>query len=822
MLNLARLLLRLPLGVDRLALGRDLLRGALLGRVLFVDGTVVRSVIGSGGIRVEVVVKEIVFGLDLLVQSRDVVDVGDVGDVGVIVDIDIDIDVVIALGTGTGTGVIVGAGVAVDEDFPVLDVVLFDVLDDSARQLRVTLGRVGLAVLVEGHRPAEPLRGRPLVTRRGQRVGVSEGEAGRPGLGTGVTQLGKALEGDDRGVVLAEVSPGAGLHDGEFDLADAVEPLGLLGTDQVKRTFGAAKTALAVRHDRQERVGTCHPASRAQIAERLGEVTGAVGRDTDGLTDHSDPGREAACDLRVLVGPLRVVLAKSPLGRHEMTGDQIREVERKRTQLFADLLVELLRGDVRRELGQLLTLAAGSLVAPPEPVVPAIASAGTLTVAVAVPEGRTTARTVVPVERPALTAVIAVERRTVTTAIVAVERGTIPAIPAARTVITVERPALTIRPRTVAATSLVAITVRTTLATTIITAGRRPIITVERRTIPPAAVTVERRSIAAIPTPRPVVPVERPALTAVIAVERRTATTAIVAVEGGTATTGAIVAVERGTIPAIATARTVVPVERPALTTIGTRTVLTTRLVTVTVRTTLATTIITAGRRPIITVERPTLATAIVAVERGTVTTAVVAVRRRPIAAIPTTRTITVRTTLATAVIAVEGGTATTGAIVAVERGTIPAIATARTVITVERPALTTIGTRTVLTTRLVTVTVRTTLATTIITAGRRPIITVERPTLATAIIAVEGGTATTTAIVAVERGTIPAIATARTVITVERPALTTAIIAVERRTTGTAVVTVVGRPVATITRAVGATARLAVTIRTLALAARP
>ncbi|MFI6513385.1 hypothetical protein ACIBCT_37765 [Streptosporangium sp. NPDC050855] len=118
-----------------------------------------------------------------------------------------------------------------------------------------------------------------------------------------------------------------------------------------------------------------------------------------------------------------------------MTRDQIGEIEREGAQLLADLLVELLRGDVRSELRQFLTLA-GSLLLAAEPVVAAIAGTGPLTVAVT--EGAS-AGPVVAVERPALAAtvvtvvggavpatVVTVERRTTPTAIVAVERRTTP------------------------------------------------------------------------------------------------------------------------------------------------------------------------------------------------------------------------------------------------------------------------------------------------------------------------------------------------------------------------------------------------------------
>ncbi|MEV4247796.1 hypothetical protein AB0J63_30815, partial [Streptosporangium canum] len=256
------------------------------------------------------------------------------------------------------------------------------------------------------------------MTGVGQSIGVGEGETCRPGLRTGVAQLRQTLQSDDSGVFLVKVPAGAGLHDGELDLAHPVEALGLLGTDQIEGTLRTAEAALAVRHDRQERVGARHTTRRAQIAQRLGEVPRVIGGDADGLADHTDPGCEATGDLGVLVGLLCVALTEGTLGRHEMAGDQIGKVERERTQFLPDLLVEFLRRDVRSERGQFLTFPARSLVTAGRPVVSAVTGTGAFAF--------TAESAFAGTERP-LATVVTVERRPPTT-VVTVERGTLTAI----------------------------------------------------------------------------------------------------------------------------------------------------------------------------------------------------------------------------------------------------------------------------------------------------------------------------------------------------------------------------------------------------------
>jgi hypothetical protein len=185
------------------------------------------------------------------------------------------------------------------------------------------------------------------------------------------------LEQPQRRLHLAEVAPGTGDHDGQLDLAGLVEVLadlrGVVGECLLRTSQGA----LAVGHHRCVVLLAVHPASGAQLGQRLGELAGRVGRLAAGLTDQAvarraGPGREG-----VLVRGLGV-LVHEQAGHHEVTGHPLGELFRDRLQGLAGLLVEVLGADVvgdRRAVVGLLVdgaLRLGPLRAAPR-VRPAIA-----------------------------------------------------------------------------------------------------------------------------------------------------------------------------------------------------------------------------------------------------------------------------------------------------------------------------------------------------------------------------------------------------------------------------------------------------------------
>ncbi len=638
---------------------------------------------------------------------------------------------------------------------------LLDVLDDGSGQLGVPLGGVRLTVLVECHRPSEPVGGRLLVPGLGQRVGVGEREPRRPRPGLRVAQLGQALERDDRGVVLAEVPAGAGLHDAQLDLPGPVEAFGLGRTYEVERPLGPTHPAFAVGHDRQVRLRTGHPSRGAQIAQRLREVPGTVGDDAGGLPYDTDAGRETAGHLGVFVSLVRVVRLERPLGGDEVPAHQLGQVARQGTQLLAYFLLELVGGDVGLDLGQPLALRSAGLVL--RPAEPRPGAARPLVT-------RERPRTVVPVSTASGASVVTVAERT---ALAAIARAPVTATVAARPTIVAE-PALATR------TPVIPVPERTTLAG--ITARAAVI-----------AVT-EGATLAAVATRATVVTVaER---TALAGVTRTPVTTAvatrptIVTVSALAARTPVIAIPERATLAAVATRTPVIPVTERAT------------LATVTAR---ATVIAVAERTALAAIARTPVTTAVGT--RPTVIAEPALTTRTPV--IPLVSTLATGTT----VIAIPEGTTLatvaprTPVIPIAERATLTAVTARATVIAVTvRTALAGV-TRTPVTT---TVATRPTIVAEPALTPRTPVIPIpERTTLTTVtarptvIPVTEGATLTTvaprTAIVTVAVGptlagvtrtsVTTAVATRPTIIA--EPALTprTPVVALPERAAGAAVV---------------------------------
>ncbi|MGP3932607.1 hypothetical protein [Nonomuraea sp. KM88] len=104
----------------------------------------------------------------------------------------------------------------------------------------------------------------------------------------------------------------------------------------------------------------------------------AIGDDACGLAYDTDARREPARDLRVLMRPVGVVVLERAFGRHQVPADEVGEVTGQRTKLFQDFLVEFVRGDVGRDLGQPLALWRLGLAI--GPAVPGSGSGALLTV----------------------------------------------------------------------------------------------------------------------------------------------------------------------------------------------------------------------------------------------------------------------------------------------------------------------------------------------------------------------------------------------------------------------------------------------------------
>ena len=158
-----------------------------------------------------------------------------------------------------------------------------------------------------------PLHGQVLLALLLEKVGVGGGDAQSHRIGSGQrrghrTAAELRLEHQPGGRDLTQVTPRAGL--------DQPELHGLLGVgrsregfgDEPQRDFGAPQGALAVGQDGPVTGVAAHAPVGTDLARRLGEVTGVVRRDADGLADRRHAGGTVAgcagmgqCRLRVLV-----------------------------------------------------------------------------------------------------------------------------------------------------------------------------------------------------------------------------------------------------------------------------------------------------------------------------------------------------------------------------------------------------------------------------------------------------------------------------------------------------------------------------------------
>lgn len=137
--------------------------------------------------------------------------------------------------------------------------------------------------------------------------GVGAEELGAPGKGSLGVELGD-LEFEERLLRLAEVETGAGHRDGEVDALLGVELRGVGFETGLERLLGAAEAALAVDHQCEVAVESAQAAVGAQLAQRQGEVAGAVGGDREGLTGDGDAPRAPARREGVLVREGRVIV----------------------------------------------------------------------------------------------------------------------------------------------------------------------------------------------------------------------------------------------------------------------------------------------------------------------------------------------------------------------------------------------------------------------------------------------------------------------------------------------------------------------------------
>ena len=188
-----------------------------------------------------------------------------------------------------------------------------------------------------------------LPPQREQRLGIDveepDGGLARP-LGIEL----RRRQNRQRLLILSEVGSGSGDHDSKLVGVITGQLRSLRALAQLDRALGTADATLAVGDHRQQHRLAAHPAGRAQFGEGLRPVAAAIRRDSDRLTDGSDPGGPVAGGLGMFERGFWVVL-KEFACRNQMARNVIRGGFVQRDQFTAHVgrqLSGLDRGGQRR------------------------------------------------------------------------------------------------------------------------------------------------------------------------------------------------------------------------------------------------------------------------------------------------------------------------------------------------------------------------------------------------------------------------------------------------------------------------------------------
>jgi hypothetical protein len=179
------------------------------------------------------------------------------------------------------------------------------VVEHDAIEVEEPLGGIGRGVLVHFGGSGEPFAGLIAATDGQQRVGVGIPEPGHPRLVRG--QLAH-LQHRHRGLVLAEVGPGAGRHDEKLDRLVGGELVPVGCAVHVNGSLRSTERPLAVGQYGQVGLLPAHPVIRPEFADRRLPLTGVVGGETDRLPHRRDARGQTARDERMRQGRLGIVV----------------------------------------------------------------------------------------------------------------------------------------------------------------------------------------------------------------------------------------------------------------------------------------------------------------------------------------------------------------------------------------------------------------------------------------------------------------------------------------------------------------------------------
>lgn len=205
------------------------------------------------------------------------------------------------------------------------------------------------AVDVEFRSMLEPGAGLVGAAGQDQGIAVGVGQAGT-GQACGVEGGVDPLKFNDRGIVLAQVVPGAGDDDGQLDDTVLVQLAEILGAGEVDGLLRAAEATFAVSHDGDETGATGHPAGGTQLRQRLLPLTGVIGGDTVGLPDHRDTPGPVLRGAGVAQSQLRII--GEPGGGHDhVLGHGIGVVLGQHPEILEHQRIEILDVDVAGQIG---------------------------------------------------------------------------------------------------------------------------------------------------------------------------------------------------------------------------------------------------------------------------------------------------------------------------------------------------------------------------------------------------------------------------------------------------------------------------------------
>jgi len=109
-------------------------------------------------------------------------------------------------------------------------------------------------------------------------------------------------------VYLAKVTPRPGDHDEQFRSGLRIQPRNIRIVEHAQRLSRTSERPIGISdHGEIARIAG-DPSRRTQLAERLGPLLGAVGRDADRLPYSTDPGSSGAGSPRVIERPKWVVV----------------------------------------------------------------------------------------------------------------------------------------------------------------------------------------------------------------------------------------------------------------------------------------------------------------------------------------------------------------------------------------------------------------------------------------------------------------------------------------------------------------------------------